>query len=112
MIEKRPERVLPIDYAAAADPHAGLGEPVTERIWLEPYPDAELGVDAALLGPDARYEQRESIELAFIAAYQHLSARQRAILILRDVLGFSLFASASLILPTTISKSAVLSALM
>jgi RNA polymerase sigma-70 factor (ECF subfamily) len=58
-------------------------------VWLEPYPDAELGLAADLLGPDARYEQRESIELAFTAALQHLPARQRAILILRDVLGFS-----------------------
>jgi len=89
MIEKRPNRVLPIDYGPAADPHAASGEPLTESIWLEPYPDAELGVEAALLGPDARYEQRESIELAFAAAFQHLPARQRAVLILRDVLGFS-----------------------
>jgi RNA polymerase sigma-70 factor (ECF subfamily) len=60
MIEKRPKRVLPIDYGPAADPHAAFGEPLTESVWLEPYPDAELGVEAALLGPDARYEQRES----------------------------------------------------
>jgi RNA polymerase sigma-70 factor, ECF subfamily len=89
MIEKRPKRVLPIDYGPAADPHAALGEPLTESIWLEPYPDAELGVESAMLGPDASYEQRESIELALAAAFQHLPARQRAVLILRDVLGFS-----------------------
>ena len=89
MIEKRPKRVLPVDYGPAADPHVGFGEPLTEPIWLEPYPDAQLGVEASMLGPDARYEQRESIELAFAAAFQHLPARQRAVLILRDVLGFS-----------------------
>jgi RNA polymerase sigma-70 factor, ECF subfamily len=89
MIEKRPKRVLPIDYGPAADPHVDFGEPLTGSIWLEPYPDAHLGVEAKMLGPDARYEQRESIELAFAAAYQHLPARQRAVLILRDVLGFS-----------------------
>jgi len=89
MIEKRPRRVLPIDYGPAADPHGALGEPLPESTWLEPYPDAELGVEAAMLGPDARYEQREGIELALVAAFQHLPARQRAVLILRDVLGFS-----------------------
>jgi RNA polymerase sigma-70 factor, ECF subfamily len=89
MIEKRPKRVLPIDYGPAADPHVAFGEPLTESVWLEPYPDAQLGVESALLGPDARYEQRESIELALTAAFQHLPARQRAVLILRDVLGFS-----------------------
>src|SRR5213595_962927 len=88
-IERRPKRVLPIDYAPAADPHDGPAEPLTESVWLEPYPDGELGVAADLLGPDARYEQRESIELAFTAALQHLPARQRAVLILRDVLGLS-----------------------
>jgi RNA polymerase sigma-70 factor, ECF subfamily len=77
-IERRPKRVLPIDYGpAAADPHAP-DRPITESVWVEPYP-----------GPDAGYEQRESIELAFIAALQHLPAQQRAVLILRDVLGFS-----------------------
>src|ERR687894_917581 len=88
-IERRPKRVLPIDYGPAADPHDEPREPLTESVWVEPYPDEMLGLEDALAGPDARYEQRESVELAFIAALQHLPARQRAVLILRDVLGFS-----------------------
>src|SRR2546429_894748 len=87
-IERLPKRRLPIDYAPAAAPHDGLAEAVNEPVWLEPYPDADLGL-GGLAGPAARYEQREAIELAFIAALQHLPARQRAVLILRDVLGFS-----------------------
>src|SRR5215218_9610292 len=88
-IERRPRLVLPIDYGPAADPHDGPGRPIVESVWVEPYPDERLGLDDALAGPDAHYEQRESVELAFIAALQHLPARQRAVLILRDVLGFS-----------------------
>lgn len=88
-IERRPRRVLPIDYGPPADPHEPLGPPLVETTWIEPYPEERLGVDDGLAGPEARYEQRESIELAFIAALQHLPARQRAVLILRDVLGFS-----------------------
>ena len=81
--------MLPVDYGPAADPHDGPAEPVTEAAWLEPYPDERLGLTSGLAGPEARYEQREGVELAFIAALQHLPARQRAVLILRDVLGFS-----------------------
>jgi RNA polymerase sigma-70 factor, ECF subfamily len=88
-IERRPKRVLPIDYGPAADPHDGLGEPLLESVWVEPYPDQRLGLEHGLAGPEARYEQRESVELAFVAALQQLPARQRAVLILRDVLGFS-----------------------
>jgi RNA polymerase sigma-70 factor, ECF subfamily len=88
-IERRPKRVLPIDYGPAADPHDGLAAPLVESVWVEPYPDAKLGLEDGLAGPEARYERRESVELAFIAALQHLPARQRAVLILRDVLGFS-----------------------
>jgi RNA polymerase sigma-70 factor, ECF subfamily len=88
MIERRPARVLPVDYGPPSDPHAPLGPPLLESTWIEPYRDAELGHDE-LAGPEARYEQREAVELAFIAALQHLPARQRAVLILREVLGFS-----------------------
>jgi RNA polymerase sigma-70 factor (ECF subfamily) len=66
------------------------GEPATEIQWLEPYPEAALeGVPDAAPGPDARYEMREAIQLAFIAAIQHLPPRQRAVLLLRDVMGWS-----------------------
>src|ERR687893_1628459 len=88
-IERRPKRVLPVDYTGAADPHGGPGEPVVESVWIEPYPDETLGVEDALARPDARLEQRESVELAFVAALQLLPANQRAVLILRGVLGFS-----------------------
>ena len=88
-IERRPSRVLPIDYGPPADPHQPIQAPLLESVWIEPYPDEQLGLDDGLAGPEARYEQRESIELAFIAALQLLPPRQRAVLILRDVLGFS-----------------------
>jgi RNA polymerase sigma-70 factor (ECF subfamily) len=85
MIERRPKRVLPVDFGPAADPHDPLAQPLLESVWLEPYPDIGTELDS----PDARYEQRESVELAFVAALQHIPARQRAVLILRDVLGYS-----------------------
>jgi len=88
-IARRPKRVLPVDYGAATDPHAGPGDPVVESVWVEPYPDERLALGEGLAGPEARYEQREGVELAFIAALQHLPATQRAVLIMREVLGFS-----------------------
>jgi RNA polymerase sigma-70 factor (TIGR02960 family) len=61
----------------------------TDPIWLEPYPDLLLeDIPDRSPGPAARYEAREAIELAFIVALQHLPPRQRAALVLRDVLGF------------------------
>ena len=88
-IEKRRKRVLPIDYGPPTDPQDGLGMPLLESVWTEPYPDGTLGIEDGLAAPEARYEQRESVELAFIAALQHLPPNQRAVLILREVLGFS-----------------------
>jgi RNA polymerase sigma-70 factor (ECF subfamily) len=89
IIGRRPKRVLPIDYGPPIDPHEGPKLPVTESVWIEPYPDEVLGMEDGYAAPEARYEQRESVELAFIAALQHLPASQRAVLILREVLGFS-----------------------
>jgi len=89
LIERRPRRVLPIDHGSPAAVHDAPGEPLVESVWLEPYPDRELGLADGFAAPEARYEQRESVELAFVAALQHLPARQRAALILHDVLGFS-----------------------
>src|SRR5437763_8693772 len=88
-IAARPKRVLPIDYGPANDPHEGPGEPIVESIWIEPYPDEVLGLADGYAAPEARYELRESVELAFVAALQHLPPNQRAVLILREVLGYS-----------------------
>jgi RNA polymerase sigma-70 factor (ECF subfamily) len=85
LIERRPRRVLPIEYGSTGDD----GLPLLESVWIEPYPAGPMLLDDEESAPHARYEQRETLELAFIAALQHLPANQRAALILRDGLGFS-----------------------
>src|SRR6201981_1541536 len=68
---------------------APVPTPRDEPVWLQPFPDAFLeGAIDRPLGPEARYEQREAISLAFVTALQLLPPRQLAVLILRDVLGF------------------------
>jgi RNA polymerase sigma-70 factor (TIGR02960 family) len=83
-VSRRPAKEWDVPGVAPPEP-ARLGE----AVWLEPFPDALLeGVIDVPLGPEARYEQTESISLAFVTALQVLPPRQLAVLILRDVLGF------------------------
>lgn len=91
VIERRAthRRLMP---PAAGPPvaFAPLGSPATDTPWLEPYPDAEIeAVADPSPGPDVRYERREATTLAFLSAIQALPPRQRAALVLRDVLAFS-----------------------
>lgn len=88
LASQRPRRVVSSEVSPAADPRAPHGDAL-ELPWLEPFPDSEFVQHATERPPDARYEALESVELAFVAALQHLPATQRAVLILRDVLGFS-----------------------
>jgi RNA polymerase sigma-70 factor (ECF subfamily) len=88
-LAQRTKRLLPVDHGPPIAPTNDPGEPLVESVWVEPYPDERLGLENGYASPEARYEQHEAVELAFIAALQHLPARQRAVLILREVLGFS-----------------------
>jgi RNA polymerase sigma-70 factor (ECF subfamily) len=89
LIGRRRRRLLPPGYGAASDPSVPPGDPVGEAVWLEPFAAETVAVEDTAPGPEATLEERESLELAFVAALQELPARQRAVLILREVLGFS-----------------------
>lgn len=83
-LARRPKRTLPSARQPASDPHAPPAPPIAEPIWLEPIPDDWW--DDLEQTPEARYDARESITLAFLVALQVLPPRQRAVLILCDVL--------------------------
>jgi RNA polymerase sigma-70 factor, ECF subfamily len=88
MMRHRSRRELPAGFGPAAAVGAALEDVVLDPVWLEPYPDQWLA-GAPDPGPESRYDQRESVEIAFMVMLQHLPPLQRAVLILRDVLAFS-----------------------
>lgn len=85
---RRAKRLLPNNLFSPADPHKPVEPPITEILWLEPFPDEWLA-DSTAVNPEARYSLRESVSLAFLTALQILPARQRAALILKDVMDWS-----------------------
>jgi RNA polymerase sigma-70 factor, ECF subfamily len=96
VLRSRPRRVLPPQVSAAADPRPDPGPPA-DLPWLQPYPNRLLeSVAQPQDEPHAAVITRETIELAFVAAIQHLPPRQRAVLILRDVLDWSATETAAL----------------
>jgi len=100
-------RLLPSQVGPATNPEDGIAPPSTEPVWLEPIPDEWLE-DISAVNPEAHYSESESISLAFLIALQKLSPRQRAVLILRDVLDFSALQTADVL---DLTVSAVNSAL-
>jgi RNA polymerase sigma-70 factor, ECF subfamily len=102
VITRRPKRSLPNEISPPSDPYAPPEPPVTEPLWIQPYPDELLA--PVETSPEARFESRESISLAFMVALQELPARQRCALILGDVLDWNAAEIAELL---DISVSAV-----
>ena len=105
---KHQQRYLP-DQLGPAGPPKLEGGPALDVPWLEPYPDANLEAFAdAAPNPEARYTARESVQLAFVAAIQQLPPRQRAALMLCDVLGWASADAASLLDASTASINSAL----
>jgi RNA polymerase sigma-70 factor, ECF subfamily len=95
LLKKRSRRELPIDRGRPAQAGESPGDAQLDASWIEPYPDRFI--EPGDRSPHARYEARESLELAFIAVIQHVAPRQRAVLILREVLGYSAQETAELL---------------
>jgi RNA polymerase sigma-70 factor, ECF subfamily len=107
MLESRGRRARPMDFGAPGTPEpSSLGEPAGEATWLQPVPDAL--VVPADGDPAELAVARETIKLAFVAALQHLPARQRAVLILREVLQWSAAETAELLGSTVASVNSAL----
>jgi RNA polymerase sigma-70 factor (ECF subfamily) len=103
---RRPRRVLSFDRRPAWTDTADLGGWVGEPVWLEPRPDDPVADDGS--DPESAYLRRESVELAYVAALQHLPGAQRAVLILRDALGFSAAETAEILGTTPASVNSAM----
>lgn len=101
--QQRSRRFLPNTTLPSSDPQDGISLPTSEMTWLEPFPDEWLS-DSSAVNPEARYTESESISLSFLTALQVLPPRQRAVLILRDVLDFSANETAE-VLEITVSSA-------
>jgi RNA polymerase sigma-70 factor, ECF subfamily len=107
-IARRPKRVLPIDLGPVTYPGEAPERPLSVAPAIDGYPCETLASADGDAAPESRYERREALELAFLAALHHLPARQRAALILRDGLGFSAKEAAESLKTTVASVNAAL----
>jgi RNA polymerase sigma-70 factor (TIGR02960 family) len=108
LMSRRPQRLLTPDYGPPRTDTADLGAPVSGPIWLEPWLDDEPAADPHEADPAIRSVRRETVELAFVAALQHLPGTQRAVLLLRDVLEFSAAETATILDTTPASVNSAL----
>lgn len=106
-LDSRRVRGLPKELYARGDPNRPLPPPSQEINWVEPLPDEWIDGQSDIY-PEARYEVRESITLAFIAALQKLPGRQRAVLLLCDVMGWSSNEAAEILDMTTAAVNSAL----
>src|SRR6266487_2249439 len=106
-LDTRKRRGLPKELYSRGDLSHPLPEPLQEAIWIEPFPD-DLIAGQPDIYPEARYEIRESITLAFVSALQNLPGRQRAVLLLRDVMGWDTGDTAEILDMTSVAVNSAL----
>jgi RNA polymerase sigma-70 factor (ECF subfamily) len=105
---KQAKRFMP-DQRAPSTTEMPNGKPAADVAWLDPYPDADLDqIPDAAPDPEARYSSRQAVQLAFVAAIQQLPPRQRAVLMLCDVIGWSAAEAAALLGSSTASVNSAL----
>jgi RNA polymerase sigma-70 factor (ECF subfamily) len=106
-LDNRRVRGLPRERYGRGDPNAPLPQPLQYATWVEPFPDEMIDGQPSIY-PEAVYEVRESITLAFVAALQKLPGRQRAALLLHDVMGWSASETAEVLDMTTVAVNSAL----